>query len=807
LDLGICLPILQRFDNQQGLVIMFIKTLCIALITACMLPGTIAHAQRSNCASYPEQITLTQPDGSKLQAYMRGSEMLHYFETTDGYTVLQNPSHAGAYEFAKLDEKGDLVASGIKADGSFRKNMPAEKGISYSAKQVADARKAFYAKAQPLHFSKSANGQFPSKGTKKLLVVLMQFKDEPAVFMRQSFVDLLTQDGYNVNNGTGSFREFYADNSFGQFDLDITVVGWYTASRNKLEYGQKDLQGNYNPSYNSNVQELVGQAVDSAKITGGVDFSQYDNNGDGELDGLVIFHSGYGAEQGRNGYIWSHRWSLWGGSDRYYDGVHISNYCINPAKRDFGNGLTQVRIGVVTHEFGHILGLPDLYDTDNNSEGAGNWCLMAGGPWMNSERTPCQMNAWCKSELGWLTPTVISGKGQHSIGNSTDNNIAYRINTPDPMEYFLLENRQLKRWDRFLAGKGLAIWHINLNRADNFSMFGSNDVNTDTSMYGVGIKQADGLRHLERRINRGDGGDLFPGSSGNTSFTPVSNPSSLLHATNVNGERMNSNVYITEITQDIDSSMVFSLGGKPTASFVPSVKAGCAPLTTAFDNQSVFSGGYLWDFGNGITSTKTNPVQTYTEPGTYNVSLIVYDDGEPADTFNTTIKVSASPKASYTLERDSTRLKFTNTSTGADYYQWRFNSNMTSTSPNPTVNIAGPVSFFMVAFNISGCTDTVFGQLWPTGVQDLLENTIGLSAFPNPFSETTTLSYMLESDEDVTITVHNLLGEVVYSNIIPKQVRGKHDFQLNGGAIPSAGIYLVRIASGTRSGLSRIIKQ
>jgi M6 family metalloprotease-like protein len=775
------------------------------LLSVLILPGSIAVAQRSNCAAYPEPVVVTQPDGSTLNVYVKGNEMLSYYQTLDGYSVIQNPKHNGAYEYATLDEKGDMIASGIKAGTSFQKTAPA-KGLTYNKKQITAAHNAFYAHEKPMRFTKAANGDFPSMGTKKLLVVLMQFKDDPAVYTQQSFVDMLTEEGYSGYGGTGSFKEFYAKNSFGQFDLDITVIGYYTSAKDRVEYGQKDAQGNQNSDYYQNVRELVAQAVDSAELTENIDFSQYDNNQDGELDGLVVFHSGFGAEQGKNGYIWSHRSSLWGSSQRIYDGVSISNYCINPSKRDFA-GTTHVRVGVVTHEFGHILGLPDLYDTDQISEGAGNFCLMAGGPWMNSENTPCQMSAWSKAELGWLSPTVIDGKGEFTMKNSIDSNYAYRINTPDPMEYYLLENRQWKSWDKYIPARGLAIWHIDRNKADNYSLFGSNDVNTDTAMYGMGLKQADGLRHLERGTNRGDGGDLYPGTTANHAFTPVSKPAAVLHSKDVNGNPMNSNVFITNITLNPDSSVSFDLGGKAAAGFTPSSKNGCAPFNVSFNNQSVFASNYLWNFGNGETSTDESPQILYTAAGTYTVSLIVYDQGEAADTFETEIKVFPSPEASYALNRDGFNLSFTNTSTGADYYQWRFSNNVSSNAANPTITVEGPVTFYMIAYNMNGCTDTAFGQVWNTGINDPINNSIGLSAFPNPFSETTTLNFELNENTDVTIAVFNLLGEVVYTKQITKPGAGIHSFNLDKANLASQGVYLVKITSGNQSGLQRIMKK
>lgn len=782
------------------------KKIYTILSVAALFISYSATAQRSNCAASPDPITLTQPDGTVLQAYIKGNEVLHYYETPEGYTVLQNPAHNGTYEYAKLDESGNLVTSGVTVTNGIQKDIPFQKGLRYSAKQRNAANTAFYANEKPMRFQKMANGAFPSKGKMKLLVVLMQFKDETATYTKQSFIDLLTLNGYSVNGGTGSFREFYAANSFGQFDLDITVVGWYTSKRNRIEYGKTDAAGNDNPSYGTNVKELVGQAVDSAENLG-VNFSDYDNNKDGELDGLVIFHSGLGAEQGKNGYIWSHRSSLWGGSNRNYDGVNISNYCINPSKRDF-SGITQVRIGVVTHEFGHILGLPDLYDTDQNSEGAGNWCLMAGGPWMNSERTPCQLSTWSKSELGWFTPTVIGKKGAYELKNFEDSLVAYRINTTEPNEYFLLENRQLKGWDRYVPGRGMVIWHINTDYADHYSQFGSNDVNSDTSHYGVGVVQADAKRQLELKVNRGDAGDVFPGTSNNRAFTPTSKPASKLHAFDNFGNPKSSNIIITGITQRTDSVITFDLGGKAAAGFAPSSTSGCSPLTVSFNNQSSFSSSYQWNLGDGTTSTEDQPSKIYTAPGIYRVTLYVFDSAQAvADSFSMNINVYKSPEAvaSFTQTEDS--VKFLNQSTGADYYYWTFNTSAgisTSQGVSPKVKLKGPAIFELVAFTNNGCTDTVSGNIWKTGLYEETVNTIGLNVYPNPFSESTVISYTTQKQQDVTIEVYNLLGELVFSKELTKQTSGSHEFSLN--ALKANGLYLVKVKTENLTGVQRILK-
>lgn len=776
----------------------------------CLLFTFPTMAQRSNCAAYPDVITLTQPNGTTFSAYIKGNEMLHRYESVDGYTVLQNPAAGGQYEYAVLNIDGDLVPGGIAAqptaDGLVNKQLVA-KGLTFSNNQIKAARESFY-KNDMKRMGKAANGDFPSTGTNKLLVVLMQFPDEPALYSKQQFIDLLTQEGYNVNGGTGSFKEFYEDNSFNQLNLDITVIGWYTASRNRLAYGRTDASGADNPNYAVNVHELVRQAVDSAESMG-IDFADYDNNKDGELDGLMLFHSGYGAEQGRNGYIWSHRWSLWSGN-RTYDGVNINNYCINPAKRDFGQGVTQVRVGVATHEFGHILGLPDLYDTEQTSEGAGNWCLMAGGPWMNSERTPCQMNAWCKSELGWLTPTTLTAKGNYQLKHSLDSNIAFRVNTPENSEYFLLENRQQKGWDRFLPGRGMAIWHINTNAADRYSMFGSNDVNTDTSMFGVGIEQADGLRELERDINRGNNGDLFPGSTNNRAFTPTSNPSSNLHVWE-NGTRKPSNVFITNITQRLDSMITFDLGGKALAMFGQNRVNACSPSSVSFVNSSTFGVSYKWNFGDGNTSTETNPSHVYTTPGLYNVTLVVYDSANIAvDSTSMELPVLLGPTASFTVTREGNRLRFTNTSSNADYYLWKFGTNTTSSAANPVVTLTGTgtVAYSLIAFSNNGCTDTIESEvpLYPTSLNELA-NTIGLTAYPNPIETQLNLIFTLAQAEPVRITITNLLGEVVWVKEWDALPAGLQRHTIEPSLLGASGVYLLHIQSTNQYGNCKVMKK
>ncbi len=248
---------------------------------------------------------------------------------------------------------------------------------------------------------------FPTTGTHKVLVILIAYKNVSfnAVSSKTFYNNLFNGGG----NTTLTMKKYYQDMSNNQLNLEFTIVGPVTAANNSSYYGQNDLMGNdYYPA------TLVGEAVDL--INASVNFSQFDNDKDGKVDGIVVIHTGPGEEISDNeNDIWSHRWSLSsaksygdGTGARKYDGVTIDDYCIQPEYRYSAGDST---IGVFCHEFGHILGLPDLYDTLYTTDGVGLWSLMAagsyGGPNYNGAY-PSPLLAWEKNRLGWLNVTTLA---------------------------------------------------------------------------------------------------------------------------------------------------------------------------------------------------------------------------------------------------------------------------------------------------------------------------------------------------------------------------------------------------------------
>jgi M6 family metalloprotease-like protein len=499
-------------------------------------------AQPSNCPASPEPIEISQPDGSRLWVIGKGNMELSYTETVDGYTIVKNTE--GIFEYAIRNSEGDLLPSGIRASNTNERGKAADAKLNAIGKHLRlseEKASALLATNRQIISSlqtASVNAGFPTTDTNKVLVILIQYPDLPSTFTRQDFENFMNQAGYL---GTGSFSDYYREASFGKLILQSDVVGWFTAKKAYNTYGKNF---GYGPA-----RALVAEAIDSAELTG-VDFSQYDNNKDGKIDGLIVIHSGNGAEQGSlNQYIWSHRWTLDSLNKRTYDGIAITEYCINPETRSTVN---MVGIGVFTHEFGHILGLPDLYDTDGGSEGIGNWGVMGGGGWLNGEKTPCLFEAWSKIKLGWQTSVELTVSGYYSLPPAETNNVSFMIKTISSDQYFLLENRQRKGYDTFLPGNGLAIWHINKSKTDAYP--GANTVNANESDKGVDLEEADFMDELDLEKNRGNSGDLFPGSKNNTSFDNFTYPSSALNDGTETG------VCIYDIKEDTSGVISFYYG-------------------------------------------------------------------------------------------------------------------------------------------------------------------------------------------------------------------------------------------------------
>ena len=353
-------------------------------------------------------------------------------------------------------------------------------------------------------------------GPFKMLALCVDFSDHASAVASIKFDTLI------FAQQPGSVWDYYNKVSYGTLSI-VTVnlpsaLGWERAPSTYAYY----VNNNYGlGSYPQNSQKLVEDLVDL--VDGSVNFADYDNDEDGFVDGLVIVHAGTGAElTASTADMWSHKWGI---MPRQKDGVYVSSYSIQP---EFWYTPGDITIGVYAHEIGHVFGLPDLYDTDGTSRGIGRWSLMASGSWNGPlGRSPAQLDAWCRVQLGFCVPTVVSS----SIYGATvprveDSAKIYRLwsSAPPGSEYFLVENRQQVGYDAYLPGAGLLIWHIDESQSGNTQEWYPG--HTSSGNYLVALEQADGLWEPEKNIDYGDTGDPFPGSTDKRTFSAASTPSS-----------------------------------------------------------------------------------------------------------------------------------------------------------------------------------------------------------------------------------------------------------------------------------------
>jgi M6 family metalloprotease-like protein len=461
----------------------------------------------------PTPVQLKQPDGSSITLRVRGDEYCHWFEDLNGYTVVLNK---GAYVYAVRDAQGGLAPTALAVGVAD----PAGSGVA-----IKSGPTSAYQQQRRANVWGAADAALPPQpiapvGAVKNLVILCRFSDHTLGVHTRAPADyttlMNTVGGDPVLAPSGSLADYYKTNSYGTMTLASTVIAWVTLPHTEAYYGNgADGLGN---TYPQNGQGMTFDAINAANAV--VNFGQFDLDNDGFVDAIDIIHSGYAAETGGGGgnWMWSHKWSLpsaWSSCDTNALGVSVKVSAYHTEAALWSTSGTNIlRVGVIAHETGHFFGLPDLYDTDNTSEGIGSYCLMANSwGFDGTQYHPPQFSAWCRQQLGFTVPTVITG-GVYNIGRAETVSQSYRINIGYPSgEYLLVENRQPWGFETDMPQGGLCIWHIDEAKAGNTSEGypGQAGWPANNNHYKIALLQADGLYEMEKNLNRGNGADVFRG--------------------------------------------------------------------------------------------------------------------------------------------------------------------------------------------------------------------------------------------------------------------------------------------------------
>lgn len=373
-----------------------------------------------------------------------------------------------------------------------------------------------------------------------------------------------------------SLRTFYEQLSNGTFSIQGDVSNWVVLSQPEASYtGQPgacaglSTNGNCNGVWSGNSTALLQVGLKDAidLVDGATNFALYDNDGpdgvpnsgddDGFVDIAMFLHAELDGACGgaTNNHPWAHRYFLLttkATNDARTGGgfIAVRDYYIQSAVGGSGACTTSELMGPGTaaHELGHGLGLPDLYDTESNTEGIGQWGLMGSGNYTTAF-SPSRMEAWSLNEMGWVTLRPITAGGTYTLGPAPTSDTAFVL-TPagaNPRgQRFLIENRQPVQADSAVirihcgrsgnpvgCGGGVLIWHVDQSKIDAGAF--QNTVNSG-AIHGLELVQADGVNDMRNAsVNppraRGDGGDPYPGITSNTAFTPTSTPAANLNNT------------------------------------------------------------------------------------------------------------------------------------------------------------------------------------------------------------------------------------------------------------------------------------
>lgn len=577
------------------------KTLQVIMLLTIAFAGVLfARPAKTGVMKY------VQPNGQTVSFRLIGDETYHLRKSLDGYTLMFNKN--GYLEYAKINVAGGLVCSGVIASDIEKRSSnevsylrSIQTNLTYSNKQVR-MLKVIENNKRRIQQRK----HFVNQDKMNFLMLLVDFTDKAFAISRDEFDNMMNQTNYS---GIGSFKDYYIANSYGKLNVTTVVAGWYHAKNNMAYYGANDDYG-----YDIRPQNLVREAIDSAKAHG-INFKQFDNDGDGFVDAVMVIHSGYDEASGADeNTIWAHEWSLSGDPNNDqsvpYDGVTLDTYTIQ-SELEGTTGKVMAGIGGPAHEFGHALGLPDWYDTDYDDPTTGGqaydlgyWDVMAGGTYNNESKTPANHCAYSKYLLGWLNPTELKADTKVSLPNLNDSSAAYLFQSGVKGEFFLMENRQQIGWDKYIPGHGMLVYHVDSLYIDEH--WSSNDVNANPKHQGLDIEEADNDQTATDDYSGTKGtetGDPFPGTKNVTFFGDRTTPNSITW-TGVLSHKLISGISETNNVIKFD----FALDNKPSV-FLVSPVAGSR--MTPGKTQNITWSSYLvkkvkieYSTDNGTNYTK-----------------------------------------------------------------------------------------------------------------------------------------------------------------------------------------------------------
>jgi len=384
--------------------------------------------------AWPYPVKVTQPDGTTLTIRIYGDENRSWKTTLSGRPVFQD------------------------ADGYWRETdslPPLREGLQKMLNPEGGSISLFL----------STKASF----NVRTIVIPVQFQDRKFTIPspRNTIYNLFNQLYYSEGGATGSVLDWFRDNLGTNSSFSFDVCDVVTLPYNAAWYG-----ANADGVTDKNIKQMVVHACSMADAAG-IDFTRYDFDGDGVVDNVFLFFAGHNeAEGGGDNTIWPQSWNI---SDLAFslDGMKISNFSLY-SEYTGPSGYQLAGIGTICHEYCHFLGLPDLYDVNGEKEGDspalyGSLSIMDRGNYNNDGRTPPYLTIFERQMLGLVTTVPIRREEELTLGPVQASSTAWVLPTGNAGEDFWLEYRDGSKWDAYVGGVGLVVYHID----KSFSAAGS----------------------------------------------------------------------------------------------------------------------------------------------------------------------------------------------------------------------------------------------------------------------------------------------------------------------------------------------
>jgi len=457
---------------------------------------------------------ITQPDGKSVKIFSSGDEFHHWGHNEEGYIIKLDPK-TGFHCWAKL-ENDELISTGYP----IHLYDPKELGLTPNDNISEEA----YIKKRARWTNLAASSESgptrdaPTTGNLINIVIFIKFQDQGGFSQNYNFFN----NRFNqTGTGVSSLKQYYNDASYGSLSVDSslyptptnTTVAYYTApyNRSDIEYLPWDMT-----SITLWLNMLRG-AVNSvaSQVAANHTGAQLDINEDGNID--LVFFIIQGNANSNSEYLWSHRYAMYYGSPQaYINGKRAYDYVLvmeNHATQSGGS----YGVGVLCHEYGHVLGAPDFY-TYSTITPTGSWDIMA-----NTANPPQSHTAYTTYKYyGWIEPELVVKSGTYTLSTFPENATGSTLKIPSPNtthQYFMVENRRrtASLTDSTIPGSGLLISRgvpkINGNGADN-----------TTRTYELYIYRPGGTIS-----NNGTISDAHYGVSGRTAINDSTSPQSFIY--------------------------------------------------------------------------------------------------------------------------------------------------------------------------------------------------------------------------------------------------------------------------------------